>query len=373
MITENSPAPALKKTPLFDEHVKAGGKMVDFGGWNMPVQYSGILDEHLAVRSGLGVFDISHMGELVVSGAEAAAWLDGVLSNNVGKLAVGEGQYTFLLNQAGGVIDDLILYRVGEAEFLLVVNASKIEEDAAWLSGLLKPGVILDDRSAAVAALAIQGPRSVDFFRRFFGESAACPARNRVVPLVSEGTEISVARTGYTGEDGFEFFFPADAAVEVWGRVLALGSEFGIKPCGLGARDTLRLEMGYPLNGSDLSAEHTPLEAGLGFFVDLDKGDFVGRDALLKQRQEGLKRRLVPFKMQGKCPPPRAHYGVWQGEVLLGEACSGSMSPSLGTGIGMAYLPADKAKVGEVVEVDIRGRRFPATVEKRPLYHPKAR
>ena len=343
--------------------------MVDFGGWNMPVQYTGILDEHQAVRRALGVFDISHMGEVFVSGPEAKAWLNFVLANNIERLAVGEGHYTFLLNEQGGVIDDLLVYQCAPGEYLLVINASKIEQDVAWMQSQLRPGVVFEDRSDAYAGLAIQGPEAVAFFTRFCpGSEALCPARNRIVKLEFNGVPIWVARTGYTGEDGFEFFFSATEASKVWNAILTTGAQFGIKPCGLGSRDTLRLEMCYPLNGSDLSAGHTPLEAGLGFFVDLEKGEFIGRSALAAQKANGVPRKLVAFKMADKGPPLRSHYPIFKNGQQIGETSSGSLSPSLGIGIGMAYLPPEFAGVGEEIEVEIRGRRFLAAIQKKPLY-----
>jgi aminomethyltransferase len=344
--------------------------MVDFGGWSMPVQYSGILDEHHAVRTAVGAFDISHMGQFFVSGAGSHAWLNRLLTNNVERLGVGECQYTFLLNERGGVIDDLIVYRIEEDRYLLVVNAAKIDEDLAWISAHATPAVELENQSDAYAGIAVQGPRSVQLFDALFSGRHACPARNRVLTIAVDGAPHYIARTGYTGEDGFELFCPAERGVQVWCDILERGADLGIRPCGLGARDTLRLEMCYPLNGSDLSPDRTPLEAGLSFFVDLQKSDFIGREALLAQRASGITHRLMPFKMIGKTPPPRAHYGVFKDGAQIAETTSGTLSPTLGVGIGMAYLPAAAVRVGEAIEIDIRGRRFPATIEKKPLHRP---
>jgi aminomethyltransferase len=355
---------ALKQTVLLEEHLKVGAKMVSFGGWNMPVFYSSILDEHQAVRNDVGVFDISHMGEFEVSGPLAASWLNSLLTNNIDKLGIGEGQYTFLLNDSGGVIDDLIVYRRGDSSFFMVVNAAKIDENFRWMQKRIAADVSLVNRSAQYAALAVQGPKSAELMHHF-GE---LPDRNHLVELRFEDVPLLVARTGYTGEDGFEIFYPATAAARVWSRILELGKPLGIRPCGLGARDTLRMEVCYPLNGSDLSPDRTPLEAGLGFFVDFEKPNFIGRDALLCQKQQGLKQRLVPIKTSGKTPPPRAHYGVFVDGLQIGELTSGTQSPSLNTGIGLAYLDLAYAKPGQTVEFDVRGRKFPATVEKKPLY-----
>ena len=345
--------------------------MVEFGGWLMPVQYSSIIEEHTAVRTAVGVFDISHMGEVFVSGPDAKQWLNHLLANEIGKIGVGQCQYTFLLNEKGGVIDDLIVYQLEPEKYLLVINASKIEEDVAWMKGALAgtPELLvnLDDQSHSYAGLAVQGPQASGLFAKIFG-TQALPARSHIgtVHFAAGDATITlfVARTGYTGEDGFELFFPAESAASVLQAVVAAGA----KPCGLGARDTLRMEVCYPLNGSDLSADVTPLEAGLGFFVDLNKASFIGHSALLEQKRQGLKQRLVAFKMTGKTPPPRPHYLIYKGEEKIGEVGSGTQSPSLGTGIGMAYLPVHFAEIGQTIEIDIRGRKFPATVEKRPLY-----
>jgi glycine cleavage system T protein (aminomethyltransferase) len=354
----------LKHTPLFEEHLKLGAKMIVFGGWNMPVFYSSILDEHQAVRRNAGVFDISHMGQLELSGSKASNWLNFLLTNNVEKLAIGEGQYTFLLNPQGGVIDDLIIYRQTEQTFLLVVNAAKIEEDVAWLRSHLTPEVTLTDLSDASGAVALQGPKSALILQ----ELGELPPRNHLHKYTFNGVRVDVARTGYTGEDGFEIFFPAGDAAKIWQRVLELGRRFEIRPCGLGARDTLRLEVCYPLNGSDLAPDRTPIEAGLGFFVDLEKPDFIGREILAKQKATGSQQRLVAIRALDKCPPLRAHYSVFAADQRIGELTSGTQSPSLNYGIGLGYVYTAFAKPGQKLEIDIRGKRFPATVEKKPLY-----
>ncbi len=342
--------------------------MVNFGGWSMPLQYSSIVEEHLAVRSCIGVFDISHMGELLVSGIDASAWLNRMLTNNIKRLEIGEGQYTFLLNEAGGVIDDLIIYRIADTTFLMVVNAAMIDVDFDWLKSRLGGDVTIANESRAFAGFAVQGPRSAKLFDRFFGENHSRPSRNEILKIDVHEEAFLIARTGYTGEDGFEIFCPASVAIKVWNEILGKGADFDIKPCGLGARDTLRLEMCYPLNGFDLSPERTPLEAGLSIFVDFNKGQFIGRDSLVKQKESGIRNRLVPFKMDTRCPPPRAHYPIFKANLQIGEVSSGTLSPTLNTGIGMAYLPMELARINEKIEVDIRGRRFPATVQKKPLH-----
>jgi len=398
---------AHKKTPLYDEHMRLSARMVPFGGWLMPVQYTSILEEHQAVRNNVGVFDISHMGQFIVAatpsshrvGGEGAAttWLNSMLTNNVDKLNVGVGQYTFLLNERGGIIDDLIVYRIDEQKYLLVVNAARADEDFAWLQNHLKEGrspdrpsggrslaeatagnletavpCTLATRTADFGAVAIQGPQTMALFRALFGKDIELPARNHIIDVPFDTANVSVARTGYTGEDGIEIFFPANDAVKFWSATLERGKPLGIKPCGLGARDTLRLEMCYPLNGSDLSVERNPIEAGLGFFVDLAKPDFVGRDALLKTKETGPGEKLVPFRMKEKGPPPRPHYAVFCNGERIGEVTSGTLSPSLNWGIGMAYVSSAHAKIGADIDIEIRAQKFPATVEKKPLYRKPA-
>lgn len=366
------PDPALLRSPLHESHLALAAKMVPFAGWEMPVQYTGIVQEHQAVRKAVGVFDISHMGQFIVSGTGALAFLNRALTNDVAKLEIGQGQYSLMLNEAGGVIDDLILYRTSVREFFLVVNASKIAEDWAHLRSLLGEAeeVQMADLSDQTAGLAIQGPRSRAVFERVFGGAAEFPPHNSIFVSADDGGFMWLCGTGYTGEEGFEFFMPSGRGTAWFETLVSAVREEGGAVCGLGARDTLRLEMGYPLNGNDLAPDKTPLQAGLGFFVAMEKPDFVGRTALEKQKAAGLPSRLAAFKMTGTAPPPRPHYPVlFQGQVV-GEVASGTQSPSLGCGIGMAYVPVDAAKVGSTLEVEIRGRRFPAEVVKKPFYRP---
>lgn len=342
--------------------------MVGFAGWEMPVQYSGILEEHRAVRSSAGLFDISHMGQLVVEGSGAAAWLDALLTNRASALAPGEGHYTLMLNGRGGVIDDMLVYRLEEGRFFLVINASKTDEDLAWMRARPHPEVEIHHRTG-FAALALQGPRSGEILAACCRGHFPAPGRN-CIALAEGGT--LVARTGYTGEDGFEIFLPATAGTEAFERLLAVGEGMGIRPCGLGARDTLRLEMGYPLNGNDLSPERTPLEAGLGFFVDLEKAVFEGKAALLAQKEAGLPSKLAAIRMVGPGAPPRPHYPVLHHGERVGELCSGTLSPSLGCGIAMAYLPPEIAAPGTALEIAVRDRHFPAETVKKPFYRKEA-
>ena len=350
----------LRQTPLRAAHEQLGGRLVPFAGWNMPIQYDGILAEHKAVRESAGVFDISHMGQFWARGETAGKWLNGLLTNNIDKIGIGEGQYTLMLNESGGVVDDLIVYRTDEDEFFLVVNASKIEEDFLWMASRLSGGVELENTSADYAGMAVQGPNAPDAFAQMTG-GAELPKRFGFAQI----GEIIVCRTGYTGEDGFELFCPAEAGIDWWDKAIAAGA----KPCGLGARDSLRLEKCYPLNGSDLSPEHTPIEAGLGFFVDLDKADFVGRDVLAKQKLEGPSRRLVAIRITEKAPPPRHGYAIYaeDGQQLLGELTSGGLSPSLSAGIGLGYVPDGMHKAGTPVKIEVRGKQFAAEIVKKPF------
>jgi aminomethyltransferase len=379
----------LKRTPLFSAHQKLGARLVEFGGWEMPVQYTSILEEHQAVRTAAGLFDISHMGELLVSGSAAETFLNRVLTNDVRKLRIDQAQYSLLCHERGGVIDDLYVYRTGEDSYLLVVNASRIAEDFAWMEKqrAADPNtseIRLTDASERFGAIAVQGPRVKDFIDACFPAGLASAnrvsrpselAKNDIGPVAfSMGTSDFggfIARTGYTGEDGFEIIAPAEAIEFVWNKVLNLGSLYGLKPAGLGARDTLRTEVCYPLYGHELDETTTPIEAGLGFFVALEKSDFIGRTVLADQKAQGTTRRCVAFRMTDKSPPPRPHYAIWSGgteAVRIGEVTSGTQSPSLGIGIGLGYVPPQFAKAGTPLEIEIRGRRFPAAVVPKPIY-----
>jgi aminomethyltransferase len=357
----------LKQSPLHDEHLKLGARMVPFAGWQMPVQYEGIMPEHKAVRSSLGVFDISHMGQLFVRCATpdvACRWLDGLLTNNVAKLEPGDGQYTVLLNDRGGVIDDLIIYRENATDYFLVVNASKVDEDFAWMQAHLSNAEIaFTNQSSEFAAMAVQGPKAAESFVALFGADATLPARFCMGAITTDAGDVIICRTGYTGEDGYELFCPADMGPAWWRRCL----DAGAAPTGLGARDSLRLEKCYPLNGNDLSPDHTPLEAGLGFAVDLNKSAFIGRDVLVQQKADGLPQRLVALKQLGKSAPPRPGYAVFFGDLQVGTLCSGGVSPTLGFGVSLAYIPAGHNQIGTPLEVEIRGKRFPAEVVKKPF------
>jgi aminomethyltransferase len=355
----------LKETPLAAAHRSLGARMVEFGGWLMPVQYTGIIQEHHAVRQKAGLFDISHMGEVWVSGPRAEAWLNQLLCNDVRKLQPGQGQYSLMLFESGGVLDDLIIYRTEAEQFLLIINASMIDEDFLWMQKHATPGVTLVNESSHQAALALQGPESVAVLQQAFPESSPLPERNQIHHRTWQGISLWIARTGYTGEDGFELVFPASHAETVWNHLL----QSGAVPVGLGARDTLRLEACLPLNGHELGPDITPLEAGLGVFVAWDKPiPFLGQAALAKQKADGLKRKSAPFLVTGTSAPPRAHYPIFAGTESVGEVTSGSASPTLGTGIGLALLTAEYAKPGTQLELEIRGKRVPIEIQRKPLY-----
>ncbi len=351
----------------------------------MPVHYTSITDEHLAVRQAAGLFDISHMGEVWLQGPQAETFLNQVLTNDLRKLAPGQGQYTLMCNERGGAIDDLYAYRLGADRYLLIVNASRIAQDVAWLERQLagsacRHAMQLDNASDATGAVAVQGPRAAQFIDQCFpgpfteGTRVALPTdlkKNQAAQTRFAGQWAWVSRTGYTGEDGFEVVAPAATIVAIWERLLDLGRPHGLKPAGLGARDTLRTEVCYPLYGHELDEQTTPLEAGLGFFVALDKGEFAGRPVLAEQKVKGVQRKLVAFKMTGKSAPPRPHYAIWsQGPAAarLGEAASGTQSPSLGIGIGMGYVPPQFARPQTPLDIEIRGQRAPALVVPKPIY-----
>jgi aminomethyltransferase len=369
----------LKRTPLFSAHQKLGGKLIEFGGWEMPVQYTSITDEHLAVRQAAGLFDISHMGEVWVGGAGAEEFLNRTLTNDVRKLTPGQGQYTLMCNERGGTVDDLYAYRLSATDFLLILNASRMEADVPWLEKANAGHADLRDLSGLLAAVAVQGPRVAGFIDAAPTGAAVGGAqvqkisdlkKNQIGLFLFEGATLYVARTGYTGEDGFEIVAPAEKIEAVWNRLLEAGRPAGLKPAGLGARDTLRTEMGYPLYGHELDEQTTPIEAGVGKFVALEKGGFTGRSVLAGQKAAGVAKKLVAFKMTGRSAPPRPHYPIWAGGASVGIVTSGTQSPSLNLGIGLGYVPPALAKPGTPIEIEIRGQRCAAIVAPKPLYRP---
>ncbi|HXI71675.1 MAG TPA: glycine cleavage system aminomethyltransferase GcvT [Verrucomicrobiae bacterium] len=370
----------MKRTSLYAAHQKLGGKLIEFGGWEMPVQYTSITDEHLAVRSAAGIFDISHMGEVTVSGAGAEAFLNSALTNDIRKLGSGEGQYTLMCHESGGVIDDLYAYKLSAGVYFLVINASRIEPDVAWLksqAAKFTGELSLTDASHQYAAIAVQGPRVKEFINECIPGASISAMRvasvtdlrkNQIGGFKFDHHSVLVSRTGYTGEDGFEIVGSDEAIQHLWDKFISTGQPFGLKPAGLGARDTLRTEVCYPLYGHELDENTTPIEAGVGFFVSLDKGEFNGRSVLAEQKANGVKKKCVAFKMADKSAPPRPHYPIWANGALVGEVVSGTQSPSLNLGIGMGYVPAEFAKADTKLEVEIRGKRFAAVVVPKPIY-----
>ena len=346
-------AQTLQRTPLYDRHVALGARMVPFAGWEMPVQYEGVIQEHLAVRTDAGVFDDSHMGELEVEGPRAGELLQGLLSNDLDRIEPGQAQYTLLTNERGGIVDDLIAYRLGEFRYLLVVNASNRETDFEWLKEREISGSDVRDLSGECALLAVQGPNAI----AKLGLPPAEPFTFAEAEI--DGVETMVNRTGYTGEDGCELMCDASDAVALWDAVLARG----IVPCGLGARDTLRLEMCYPLHGNDITPETDAISAVLGWACALAK-EFTGVGELRRVKEQGPERRLVPFVMEERAIP-RPGMAIEGG----GEVTSGSHSPMLDVGIGMGYVPSAMAAEGTELTIDVRGRARAARIVKKPIYH----
>ncbi|MGH2942717.1 MAG: glycine cleavage system aminomethyltransferase GcvT [Solirubrobacteraceae bacterium] len=350
--------PTLKRTALFAAHVGARAKLVPFAGWEMPVQYAdGIRSEHEAVRRAVGVFDVSHMGEVAVSGPDAEAFLQHVYTSDVGRMAIGGAQYSLLCNEDGGVRDDLFSYRLAPDRFLTVTNAANHDADVAWMRS--RAGgfdVEIADAADAYAMLAVQGPVARELVQAL--ADSPLPPRMQAARRILHGREALVCGTGYTGEKGVELLLDPDDAPAVWEELVRRGAV----PCGLAARDTLRLEVCFPLYGNDLSADRNPIEAGLGWACADDTG-FIGSEAVRRAREAGTAQRLVAFKIDG---PGIARQG--NPVVGGGEVTSGTMSPSLGVGIGMAYLPTDRTAVGETFEIDVRGKLRPAVVASRPLY-----
>lgn len=353
----------VRHGPLESLHRDLGAKLGPFGGWLMPIEYAGVLSEHRAVRERAGLFDLSHLGKLDVVGPHAFEALQGLLTNDLARVGVGRAQYHHLLNDAGGVEEDLFVYRLGEERWFVVPNATNTDKVAGAIRAA---GAEVDDHDGWVF-LGVQGPRSHAVVGALWPEAVELAFRG-CGTVERSGTEVVLARTGYTGERGYELFADAAIAEELWRAISDAGAGVGIEPCGLGARDVLRLEMGYPLFGQDLGPDRTTFEAGLDWAVSLDKGDFVGRDALVRQREDGLPSRLLGLRTRDRRHIPRAHQRVSAAGRAAGDVTSGTFSPVLGVGIALAYLsPADGFDEGSEVEVDIRGRSAPADVVRTPF------
>lgn len=363
----------LKRTPLADRHVELGARMIDFTGWYMPVQYSGIIDEHKTVREAAGLFDLGHMGQVDVSGPDALAYLQHIGTNDVSRLGAGDAHYSMMLDPEGGVIDDIIIYRRPSGEgYFVVINAANHDKDVAWMkeqaSARSDLDVTVTDISDQTGMIALQGPRAAEIVAGLSSVDLSDMEYFSCCEATVAGVPCLTGRTGYTGEDGWEFYCPIDSVGVLWDALLEAGKPFGIKPIGLGARDTLRLEARMPLYGNEISSEINPLEAGLRWVVKLNKGDFVGREALVKAREAGIDRTAVGFKMVERGGVPRTHYEIQVDGRTVGFVTSGTTSPTLGENIGLAIVTKDVAGVGKPLDIIIRNKAVRAEQVELPFY-----
>ena len=360
----------LKKTPLNEAHRALGGKMVDFGGWDMPVQYkAGVIEEHMATRTRAGLFDVSHMGEIWVEGRDAIPFVNRITTNDVTKLVDGQAHYSALTNENGGVVDDLLVYRFNDEKLLLVVNASTTDKDWEWITSHKgeDDDIALTNASVSYCQIAIQGPKALSILRKLTDINLDEIKYYHFTTGRVDGVESIISRTGYTGEDGFEVYAPAENAQQLWEKMLEVGTDEGILPCGLAARNTLRLESAMSLYGHELGDDISTLEANLGWITKLQKGDFVGRDKLVELKEMGLKRKLVGFEMR-EPGIARDGYDVYVGGKKVGAVTSGSPAPFLKKNIGMAFVPPEFANVGQELRIDVRGKRLAAEVVPTPFY-----
>ncbi len=358
---------SLKRTALFNVHQRLGGKIVEFGGFEMPVQYTSIIEEHRRVRERVGLFDVSHMGEVEVRGTDALAFVQRMTINDASRLTPGRVQYSAMCYEDGGIVDDLLVYHMGD-HYLLVINAANIDKDVAWLREHRAGNVTLTDRSDEFSLIAVQGPRSLDTLRKITSVDLTGIQYYHHTTGEVCGVEMTISRTGYTGELGFELYLPSDVGTSerVWDALMAAGKEYGIGPAGLGARDTLRLEMGFCLYGHDIDQTTNPIEAGLGWITKADKGDFLGRSAIQRVKKDGPTRKLIGFALKDKAfPRPGYKLRIDGGDV--GTVTSGTFSPILDRGIGMGYVKAEVAKTGTDVSVSIRERDYPASITSFPF------
>lgn len=361
----------MKRTRFFKVHQSLGAKIVKFAGFEMPIHYpKGILQEHLAVRNNVGIFDVSHMGEVEVRGADALAFIQKITVNDAAKLSPGKAQYSAMCYEDGGIVDDLLVYHCGDY-YLLVINGSNIDKDYEWMQRNAAGfgDLSLKNESDAISLLAIQGPKSLETLQKLTDVNLSEIAFYNFRFGSLAGVDMILSRTGYTGELGFELYFRGDETVagNVWNAIIQAGEEFGIEPTGLGARDTLRLEKGYCLYGNDIDQTTNPIEAGLGWITKVKKGDFNGRDAIMKVKEEGVSRKLMGFAIKAEKFIPRQHYKIVHLGAELGELTSGNISPVLGTGIALGYIVAEYAEVGTEVAIAARGKEFPAEVVKPPF------
>jgi aminomethyltransferase len=359
--------PILRRTPLYETHKKYGGRIVDFHGWELPVQYEGILKEHHAVRNAVGLFDVSHMGQIWARGPQALEFLQKTNTNDISRIGPGLALYSHLPNENGGIVDDLIISCFAKDRYFLVVNAATLDNDFRWLQKQAQGfQVQLENKSDDYGMIAVQGPRALELVGKEFPQVVELP-RFGAVEMDVLGQAGVVTRTGYTGEEGCEFIVPAAITAKLWERLMSCGAALGVKPCGLGCRDTLRLEAGYLLYGSDLDMEHSSYEAGYGWVVKLDKGDFIGKARFARQKAEGVKRRLVGMKLSER-GVPRPGNAVFVDGKPAGALSSATFSPTLGAGIGMGYLDRPDLKPGARVSVELHGRQVPAEVVRMPFY-----
>jgi aminomethyltransferase len=358
---------STKSIPLNDLHIRLGGKMVPFAGYNMPVRYSSDIEEHMTVRNNVGVFDVSHMGEFTVKGPNALDLIQRVTSNDASKLVDGQAQYSCLPNETGGIVDDLIVYRINDNDYLLVVNASNIEKDWNWISKFNNKGVEMKNISDDICLFAVQGPKALSTLQKLTKTDLRSIKYYRFAIGIFAGVnDVIMSHTGYTGAGGFEIYVRKEAAEQVWNKIFEAGSEFGIKPIGLGARDTLRLEMGFCLYGNDIDDTTSPIEAGLGWITKFTK-EFTNSSSIKRQKEEGVKRKLVGFKMIDK-GIPRHDYAIKDASGnAIGKVTSGTQSPMLSAGIGLGYVTLKNATIGTEIFVDIRGKLLKAVVSKLPL------
>jgi len=362
-----APATPLKKTPLNATHRRDGAKMVDFGGWDMPVQYSGLLDEHRTVRTAVGLFDVSHMGEIEVRGPEAFNLVNYIATNDASLLKIGQAQYSGLLYEHGGFVDDILVHKVAEDHYFLCVNASNQDKDYEHIAAHNEFECTVENAGPRYAQIAVQGPRAIETLQKLTEVELAPIAYYHFQDGDVSGAPARIARTGYTGEDGFEIYVAPDEAPRIWDDLLAAGEEFGIKPAGLGARNTLRLESKMALYGHEIGASITPWEADLAWIVKLKKGDFVGRDALVKQKEAGITRKLIGFEMTGR-GIGRDGYEVHVNGAPAGWVTSGGPAPTLNKNIGLCYLPLEHAAVGRTIQVIVRNQPVEAVTVPTPFY-----
>ncbi len=360
------PKPLMKKTPLYKIHEQLGAKIIPFAGYEMPVRYSSDKAEHLAVRNQAGMFDVSHMGEFFIEGAHSLELVQKISSNDASKLVVGKAQYSCMPNHQGGIVDDIIVYRLGETSYMIVVNASNIQKDWEWINESNTMGASLIDRSDELALIAVSGPHAERILQEMTPSDLSVLGTYFCISCQLLDVSITLATTGYTGERTFELFVPVQHSEKIWTHILEKGKTHGLIPTGLGARDTLRLEMGYMLYGNDINDDTSPLEAGLSWITKLQKGTFNGSEAIQKLKAQGLKRRLVGFRLTERGIPRQGYDIVYQDQVV-GQVTSGSLSPVLNQGIGLGYVPIELAQAGQELHIAVRNKMLPAQVVKTPF------